>query len=325
MPNFGNFFQDRILKKPLYLRGKKDSLPRTENRYTCLTEESLGVLELPICLLGGGENSSPPKKKRKTRGTGQGIGRRQKSSRSISTKIKVEDRQEPEQTQLEEIAGPSSSASQIDKRSQWKNSPKGKESISKSRKKYESSEKASLTRQRYKSSQEGIDARTAYDSSPAGRERKGRYDSSQQGAERKARYELSPGGAETRRRYKSSEGGISARRRATQKYENSVIGREARLIARRRYEVRESAQQRRSRYYQTKAYKKRVKMAIKHLVTRAAENRSVGSDSGEQFSNEQPEKQPHEQLKEPEETEHPVDESVSNKEAMSIIRSHEVS
>ena len=66
-------------------------------------------------------------------------------------------------------------------------------------------------------------------------------------------------------------------------------------------------------------------MAIKHLVSRAAENRSVGSDSGQQFSNEQPEKQPHEQLKEPEETEHRVDESASNKEAMSVIRSHEVS
>ena len=66
-------------------------------------------------------------------------------------------------------------------------------------------------------------------------------------------------------------------------------------------------------------------MAIKHLVSRAAENLSVGSDSRQQFSNEQPEKQPYEQLKEPEETEHPVDESASNKEAMSVIRSHEVS
>ena len=295
---------------------------------------------MPESLFGGGESSSPPKKKRKTRGTGAGIGRRQKSSRITSTEKKVEDCQGPDQSQLDldEVAGPSSPTNRSDKRSEWKNSPKGKESIAKSRKKYESSEKASITRRRYKSSQERLESRKRYDVSQSGLERRSRYDSSQQGAERKVKYECSPGGEETRRRYKSaegrlvraeyrrSEGGITARRKAAEKYKGSEIGREAQSKARRRYELKESAFQRRQRYNAMRAYNRRVKKAIHHLVKRAAENRlpenfPVDRDSEHEF--------PHEllgeQSDEPEQPEPGVEESLSNKRAMSAIRSYKVS
>ena len=351
------------MKKRLQLQENQSVQPKTENRYACLTVESLGVLELHSPLFGGGESSSPPKKKRKTRGTGQGIGRRKKSSRSISTESKVEDRprQQPEKSRLEEVAGPSTTKHRSDKRSEWKNSPKGKESIAKSREKYESSEKALLTRRRYKSSQErletnqrydasqggiqrksrydasqeGAERKAKYDASQQGADRKARYDASQQGADRKERYEFSPGGKETRRRYESADGrlvrteysqsvgGISARRKALKNYKDSEIGREMQKKARKRYELKESAKQRKKRYNAMRAYNGRVKKAIQHLAKRAAEFRPSNTESQHDILDEQFDEQP--ELKDPSQNEPGVEESASNKSAMSAIRSYKVS
>ena len=287
----------------------------TGNRYACL---SLGT-DRTQRLFGGGESdsTSPPKKKRR-RSKSSDLGRRRKTSREpATTSSSVEDRRdELGNSPCQEATNSSPSAKQSEKRSAWRNSSRGKESIAKSREKYESSEKGRLTRQRYESN-EGLETRR-------------QYDASQQGSDRKIRYELSPGGEATRRRYKSEEGvlvraaysrsgdGISARRRTVTKYKNTKAGREAQEESRRRYELRESAKQRKLLYYKRQAYKKRVKKAVSHLVNRGLANK----EEEQQLLNEeniQPD------TARPEEQEPGEEECTSNKEAMAIIRSHKVS
>ena len=340
----------------------------TGNRYACL---SLGTDRIQR-LVGGGESdsTSPPKKKRR-RSKNSDLGRRRKTSRKpTTTSSSAEERQDEQGNSPDpEATNSSKSAEQSEKKSAWRNSPRGKESIAKSREKYESSEKAHLTRQRYESneglitrrryesnegletrrryeSNEGLETRRRYESnegletrrryeSNEGLETRRRYDASQQGSDRKIRYELSPGGEATRRRYKSEEGvsvraaygrsddGVFARRRTVTKYKNTEAGRKAQDESRRRYELRESAQQRKLLYYKRQAYTKRVKKAVSHLVQRdAAKAHIVSTEEEQQFPDEEHGRPDTERT---EEREPGVEESTSNKEAMATIRSHKVS
>ena len=361
----------------------------TGNRYACL---SLGTDRIQG-LLGGGESdsTSPPKKKRR-RSKNSDLGRRRKTShKPTTTSSSAEERQDEQGNSPDpEATNSSKSAEQSGKKSAWRNSPRGKESIAKSREKYESSEKAHLTRQRYESneglitrrryesnegletrrryesnegletrrryeSNEGLETRRRYESnegletrrryeSNEGLETRRRYESnegletrnaSQQGSDRKIRYELSPGGEATRRRYKSEEGasvraaysrsddGVFARRRTVTKYKNTEAGRKAQDESRRRYELRESAKQRKLLYYKRQAYTKRVKKAVSHLVQRdAAKAHIVSTEEEQQFPDEEHGRPDTERT---EEREPGVEESTSNKEAMATIRSHKVS
>ena len=316
----------------------------TENRYACL---SLGTDRIQR-LVGGGEidSTSPPKKKRR-RSKSSDLGRRRKTSRKpTTTSSSAEDRRDEQGNSPDPQATNSSTlAEQSEKTSAWRNSPRGKESIAKSREKYESSQKAHLTRQRYESneglitrrryeSNEGLITRRRYESNE-GLETRRRYDASQQGSDRKIRYELSPGGEATRRRYKSEEGasvrvaysrsddGVFARRRTVKKYKNTEAGRKAQDESRRRYELRESARQRKLLYYKRQAYTKRVTKAVSHLVQRdAAKAHMASTEEEQQFPDEEHGCPDTERA---EEHEPGVEDSNSNKEAMAIIRSHKVS
>ena len=188
-------------------------------------------------LVGGGETecTSPPKKKR-CRSRGPSIGRRPKTSRR-TTNTTGKDRQDKQERnpKQENISSPSSSTKQSDKRSAWLDSPKGKESIAKSRKKYESSEKAHLTRKRYESN-EGLETRRRYESNE-GLETRRRYESNE-GLETRRRYESNEG-LETRRRYESNDG-LETRRT----YDSSLDG----LERKRRYDTSQLGADRKAKY-----------------------------------------------------------------------------
>ena len=212
------------------------------------------------------------------------------------------------------------------------------------RARYEANEGAE-TRARYEAN-EGAKTRARYNASFGGKEARKRYNSSQECLESKRKYECTKGALETRKRYKSSEGriesqssyedswkGLQTRMRYNSSKEASEIrkrfssseqGTSARKRAVQKYEKKEAARVRRIRYKQRKQYNKRVKNAIHHLITRAAEAKpdvetkpatktELPDDSAADHSDEEPVK-----------PEPGVENFHSNKDAMATIRSHKV-
>ena len=212
------------------------------------------------------------------------------------------------------------------------------------RARYEANEGAE-TRARYEAN-EGAETRARYNASFGGKEARKRYNSSQECLESKRKYECSKGALETRKRYKSSEGriesqssyedswkGLQTRIRYNSSKEASEIrkryissqqGTSVRKRATQKYEKKEKARVRRIRYKQRKQYSKRVKNAIHHLITRAAETKPEAETKPATKT-----EQPHDSAadksdEEPVKPEPGVENFHSNKDAMATIRSHKV-
>ena len=173
-------------------------------------------------LVGGGEDNeaitSPPKKRRR-RGKGRtGLIGRKPKSRKASTE---------EELPLDKTMNIGNRViGSVNKRDEWKDSPRGKASIAASHQKYEGSKKAHQTRQTYEASPGGMETRKIYEASPGGVETRKIYEASAGGMETRKIYEASPGGVETRKIYEASPGGVETRKI----YEASPGGMETRRI-----------------------------------------------------------------------------------------------
>ena len=303
-----------------------------------------------ISITGGGDQEtndvSPPSKRRKKgKGRAKQLDRRRKSSKSNLNKDANIAPEESGETEIENVTPPTSP--RLDRKAAWRKSPKGRASSAASTRKYEMSPLARSTRRRYETSEEGIEKRRRYESLQERKELKRRNESTTKSAETRRRYRSAEGrliraeygvseggrsaikravkkygktkyGRESKRRanqtYGNTEDGRESLKRATQKYGNTEGGRKFRVRARKKYELKEAAQKRKLRYKQRKAYyNRRVKKAIKHLSTQAAEI----TESQRTNDNDQTDEKPIH-------SENGAENSCSNKEAMATIRSHKV-
>ena len=300
---------------------------------------STGCDPVLISITGGGDQEtndvSPPSKRRKKgKGRAKQLDRRRKSSKSNVNKdvnIAPEESGETEITNVTPTTSP-----RLDRKAAWRKSPQGRASSTASSRKYEMSPLARSTRRRYKTSEEGIEKISRYESSEKRAELKRRNDSTTKSKETRRRYQSTEGrfirakavekygktkhGRESIKRaihkYGDTDGGRESMKRATQKYGNTEDGRKSRERARKKYELKEAAQKRKLSYKQRKAYyNRRVKKAIKHLSTRAAdvtESESLSPNEDDQTD------------EKPTLSEDGAETSCSNKEAMATIRSHKV-
>ena len=197
-----------------------------------------------------------------------------------------------------------------------------------SKKRNESTTKSKEARRRYRSA-EGRFIRAAYSVTEGGRSAIKRavqkYGNTEHGSESRRRakekFDNSEHGHESLKRavkkYGSTKHGCELRRRSIQKYGTTEGGRKSMARARKKYELKEAAQKRKLRYKQRKAYyNRRVKKAIKHLNTQAAEitePQRTNDDDPDQSNEEQPMH-----------SKDGAENSRTNKEAMAAIRSHQV-
>ena len=275
-----------------------------------------------VSISGGGDQEtndvSPPSKRRKKgKGRAKQLDRRRKSSKSKVIKDVTIAPEESGGTEIENVT-PTTSP-RLDRKAAWRKSPQGRASSAASNRKYEMSPLARSTRRRYKTSEEGIEKISRYESSEERTELKRRNESTTKSKETRRKYKSTEGRfiqAEAVKKYGNTEDGRESKRRATQKYGNTEDGRKSRARARKKYELKEAAQKRKLCYKQRKAfYNRRVKKAIKHLSTQAAEvteSESLSPNDDDQSD------------EKPTNSEDGAENSCSNKEAMATIRSHKV-
>ena len=292
-----------------------------------------------VSITGGGDQEtndvSPPSKRRKKgKGRAKQLDRRRKSSKSnLNKDVNIApDRSGETEIEIENVT-PTTSP-RLDKKAAWRKSPQGRASSAASNRKYETSPLARSTRRRYETSEEGIEKRRRYESLEERKQLKRRNESSTKSTETRRRYKSTEGrfiraetvkkyektkhGRESRKRaihkYGNTEGGRQSIRRAIQKFGNTEAGRKSHARARKKYELKEAAQKRYLRYKQRKAYyNRRVKKAKKHLSTKAGKiTEPQITDDNDQTD------------EKPIHSEDGAENSCSNKEAMSTIRSHKV-
>ena len=288
-----------------------------------------------VSITGGGDpetnDVSPPiKRRKKGKGRAKQLDRRRKYSKSnLDKDVKIAP-EESGETKIEiENVTPTTSP-RLDRKAAWRKSPQGRASSAASNRKYEMSPLARSTRRRYETSEEGIEKRRRYESLEERKQLKRRNESTTKSTETRRRYKstegrfiraeygLSEGGRSAIKRaakkYGNTEGGRESIRRAIQKFDSTEDGRKSKARARKKYELKEAAQKRKLCYKQRKAYyNRRVKKAVKHLSTCAAEITEAQRTNDDDQTDGKPIH-----------SEDGTENSCSNKEAMATIRSHKV-